>query len=293
MKRATMHKYFVVYNPKSGSGSDKAALQAVMTGAGLEASYQGIGPNLERDVARAVKEGATVLVAAGGDGTVSALSGLAVKHDVTLGVLPAGTLNHFAKDIAVGDTLEAAAATLARGNVQKLDVAEVNSQVFVNNSSIGLYPSLVRERERLQKYITKWPAMVVAFLIVLTQIRRHRIMATIDGDKQLIKASFMFIGNNRYKIEQGDFSTRHSLQEGVLSVYVLKTAKFRKLLRVAWNGLRGQLAAETAFDIYEAREVTLQLRYKRVFIAFDGEVRREQPKLRYILRPAAMKVVVK
>ena len=119
----------------------------------------------------AVAESPDVVVAAGGDGTVSVVAAAILGSAVTLGVLPLGTLNHFAKDIGVGPDLPAAVRVIAAGHVQNLDVGQVNGQPFINNSSIGLYPHMVNHRHRQQLrsaeengspcFLLHWPSFVV------------------------------------------------------------------------------------------------------------------------------------
>src|ERR1051325_157929 len=100
---------------------------------------------LARDAAHSAHK---VIVAAGGDGTVNSVASAVVESDKILGILPLGTLNHFARDLKIPFDLEAAAKTIVAGHVTRIDVAEVNNRIFVNNSSLGLYPIIVREREK-------------------------------------------------------------------------------------------------------------------------------------------------
>jgi diacylglycerol kinase family enzyme len=92
-----------------------------------------------------------VFVAAGGDGTVNAVASAVAGTERCMGVLPVGTLNHFAHDLGLPLKLEAAVAAITGGRTRGIDVAEVNGAVFVNNSSIGAYPTMVLDRERMRK----------------------------------------------------------------------------------------------------------------------------------------------
>ena len=101
-------------------------------------------------VRAAVRRGATVVAAGGGDGTVNAVASVLVGTETTLGVLPLGTLNHFAKDIGIPLEMEEALAVLRDGKVQHVDVGTVSDRIFINNSGLGLYPDMVFNRERRQ-----------------------------------------------------------------------------------------------------------------------------------------------
>ena len=120
----------------------------------------------------------------GGDGTVAAVAAGLVGSEVPFGVLPAGTLNHFAKDLGLPLELEAAARMLLSGHVIRVDLGEVNGRIFVNNSSVGFYPQIVRERERQQRGgRAKWAALASATAAVFRSSRTMELSwrSTTDG----------------------------------------------------------------------------------------------------------------
>lgn len=96
---------------------------------------------------QALRDGAPIVVAGGGDGTINAVASVVVGSGTPFGVLPLGTLNHFAKDLNIPLELDAAIANVAQGVPHQVDVGEVNGRIFLNNSSLGLYPDIVRDRE--------------------------------------------------------------------------------------------------------------------------------------------------
>src|SRR5476649_731552 len=107
---------------------------------------------------RALARGVDAVVAGGGDGTINAVASVLAGSSVALGVLPLGTLNHFAKDLNIPLDLDQAIATIARGTTAQVDVGDVNGRIFVNNSSLGLYPHIVRARDQQQRRLGrgKW-----------------------------------------------------------------------------------------------------------------------------------------
>lgn len=109
------------------------------------------GASLAASARHAVESGCTVLVAAGGDGTVSTVANVAAEQGVALGVLPLGTLNHFARDAGIPGDLDGAVTALACGHTVTVDVGEVNGRIFLNNSSVGVYPRLLWEREQQER----------------------------------------------------------------------------------------------------------------------------------------------
>src|SRR5215210_424096 len=163
----------IVLNPASGVAPRAHARQeveALCRDAGLDARIHEPADPRELSVAaqQALQAHAEAVVAAGGDGTVSAVASVLAGTSTPLGVLPLGTLNHFAKDLGIPMDLEKAVRTVAARNSRHVDVACVNDRVFINNSSIGVYPSVVASRERLrQQGRSKWVALALATLDVL------------------------------------------------------------------------------------------------------------------------------
>ena len=144
-----------------------------------------------------------VIVAGGGDGTVSTVAAALVDTDICLGVLPLGTLNHFAKDLGLPLDLEAAVRCIATGVTSRVDVGEVNGRVFVNNSSLGLYPDIVRDREQQQKRFGrgKWHALLRASIAALRRYPFLQVSLAVEGRERAYRTPFVFIGNNAYRME--------------------------------------------------------------------------------------------
>src|SRR3954469_24760553 len=157
----------VFLNPSAGAtATDRPAVLAdLFAAAGAAVRFVTLGPETDTaaEVGDAVADGARAVVAAGGDGTVSSVASGLVGTTTPFGVLPLGTLNHFAKDIGVPLDLPLAVKAIVDEHTTRVDVGEVNGSPFVNNSSIGLYPDVVVERERLrQRGHRKWLAAALA-----------------------------------------------------------------------------------------------------------------------------------
>ncbi|MCA1619077.1 MAG: hypothetical protein LC795_07150 [Acidobacteria bacterium] len=246
-------------------------------------------------VRRALSEGARAVVAGGGDGTVGSVAGALAGTDLPLGVLPLGTLNHFAKDLGIPLGLEEAARNVCEGRVVSVDVGEVNGQVFVNNSSLGLYPRIVRRREKLQERegSGKWSALARAGLAVL---RRHpflNVRLDADGRRITRKTPFVFVGNNEYETEGLQLGGRSRLDAGRLSLYVAHRTGRLGLLRLVLSALLGRLRQAHDFDALRAEEIWVETRRaKRLPVATDGEVTVMTTPLHYRVRPGALKVIV-
>ena len=234
-----------------------------------------------------------LVVAAGGDGTVSAVASAVVAGGSVLGVLPVGTLNHFAKDMGIPLEVDAALKTLLTGHIVSVDVGEVNGRTFVNNSSLGLYPKLVLLREKEQERgLSKWVALAKAALVAL---KRHPFMTVTvhtEGKQVQRRTSFIFIGNNVYDMSGVDAGTRASLTEHTLSVYISHKQTRLGLLGLVCKALLGLLDYARDLDYLTPAEITIQTHRKSVDVAMDGEVVRLETPLHYRIRPKALNVMV-
>ena len=251
------------------------------------------GEEIRRHAGQSLERGCTTVVAGGGDGTVSTVASVVAGTDAALGVLPLGTLNHFARDLGIPSGLEEAIATIADGHAVLVDVGEVNGRTFVNNSSLGLYPTIVRHREAQQRLgRSKWWAFFRALLTVLGRYPFLRVRVS-TGETQVVRRTpFVFVGNNEYEIHGLNIGTRARIDSGRLSVYLTHRVGRLGLLRLALRGLVGSLREAEDFDISETTELQVDVRGPRIRVALDGEVIVMEPPLRYRCRSKALRVIV-
>lgn len=247
------------------------------------------------ELARRAAEGSpAIVVAAGGDGTVSAVADALAGSDAALGVLPLGTLNHFATDLGLPMDLGGAASVLADGRTVPVDLGEVNGRTFVNNSSLGLYPRIVEERLRQQRIgHAKWPALAWATLKVV--FRRHpHLHVRIDSPERTTegKSQFVFVGNNRYRFGGTSFGDRDGIDDGRLSVFASERSGRLDLLGLIVRAIVGRLDSAPAFREFETGGLTVKTRRETVRVALDGEVVTMEPPLEYRIRRRALKVRV-
>jgi diacylglycerol kinase family enzyme len=243
---------------------------------------------------RAVREDCRPVVAGGGDGTINAVASVLVGTDRPLGVLPLGTLNHFAKDLHIPLDMEGAIKVCLEGHAARVDVGEVNGRIFLNNSSLGLYPNIVRQREKQQERLGrgKWPAFIWATLSVLRRYPFMDVRLSTDKDELRRRTPFVFIGNNEYQMEGFSLGERSCLDAGQLSLTVAHQTGRLGLLRFALRALFGGLRNEKDFDALCTKEVWVETRHSRLRVATDGEVTIMQTPLHYRVRPGALRVLV-
>lgn len=289
----------VIVNSSAGADDKEEArvsLAEAFASAGVEARITMTDDGGEAlEIARcAAEEECARVIAGGGDGTVSAIASTLIGTDKTLGVLPLGTFNHFAKDLGIPLDLREAAEVAANGRVTEVDVGEVNGRIFINNSSVGLYPSIVRRRERQQERLgrSKFAAFIFALFSVLRRYPFLTVRLKADGETLIRRTPFIFIGNNEYTMDGLKIGGRERLDAGRLSLYVThRTSRFGLFL-LALRALLGRLREAKDFDALTAREIWIETRRpKRLRVATDGEVSMMQTPLHYRVRPRALRVV--
>jgi diacylglycerol kinase family enzyme len=288
----------VILNAGSGSGNDDAVaarLRTLFDAAGATVEIRAVrdGGDLAAEIAAAMALRPDVVVAAGGDGTVSAVAAALAGSEVALGVLPLGTLNHFAKDLGLPLDVERAVRNIVTSRPVPVDVGEVNGRVFVNNSSLGLYPDIVRDRERQQRRLGrgKWAAMAWAMLAALRRYSFMRVLLRIAGDERWLRTPFVFIGNNEYEMEGLSVGERARLDEGTLSVYFAQRPGRLRLVQFALRALFGRLRQARDFESLLTPELVVESRHRQLRVATDGEITMMTPPLRYRVRPASLHVL--
>lgn len=281
-------KLVVVDNPKSGSAVKRSQLKAWFTTTGIEVlDFVAIGDSLEHDLRKHIENGATI-AALGGDGTISAVAGLVANSKATLAPLPGGTLNHFTKDLGIKQDLEQAIKNLPKSRHKRLDIASVNGIFFINNSSLGLYPHSLATRERTEDKLGKWPAAIVGSIRALVQFHHYHL--TIDGVPYT--TPFVFVGNNDYRISDRSSSGRSQLNEGKLSVAIVRSHTRRHLLKVFLLAIIGRLESAKEFVEFKSIEFTIETSRRQLNVSHDGELSRLTSPITYKIHPKKLRVLI-
>lgn len=264
---------------------------------GMEAELRLVEPDeLDlacEDAARAALCDAVAV--AGGDGTVGAAAGALAGSGRPLGILPLGTLNHFARDAGIPLDLDEAIAAIAAGRTRQVDLGEVNGRIFVNNSAVGLYPSIVREREAQQRRLGRGKrlAMLVASLRALWRFSQRRLIVRIGVAAAPIETPLLFVGNNRYETALLSLGRREALDRGELCLYAPLAASRTRFLILALRALFGRLDQQRDFVSLDGiLQAEIGSRRRMLMVATDGEARPMETPLRYRIRPGALTLIV-
>ena len=289
----------VFLNAKAGgehAREEAEKLRQAFAEAGADADVRLLreGEDLRAAAREALKGRPAVLVAAGGDGTVSTLADVVRGTDTALGVLPAGTLNHLAKDLGISLEPAVAVHTIVHGRRARVDVGEVNGTAFVNNASLGIYPKLVAEREKQQRRLgrSKRTAMLWAGLAVLQRPPLLALRLELEGEVQALRSPFVFVGNNDYRMEGFEIGTRARLDAGFLDVYTTRRGSAFALVGLALHALFGRLRQADDFMEADVRSLRVESRRRRLLVAIDGEVRMMDTPLEFRILPRALQVMV-
>lgn len=288
----------IVLNGTSGQGTaPKAAerLKEIFAEAGREARITLATGGSETNAAmrRAVEAGCESLVVGGGDGTINSGASAVVGREIPLGVLPLGTLNHFAKDLGIPLELDEAAKVVLEGAVCKVDVGEVNGRIFLNNSSLGVYPAIVRLREKYSATLRdKWLAALWAGLTVLRRRPFLAVRIVVEGKAIIRRTPLVLVGNNEYKMAGIHAGSRESLARGQLALYVLNAEQRPGLVWLAWQVLLKGAEKVKEVDLTTVVEATVETRRRRIQVAADGEVFTLESPLNFRVRPGALQVYV-
>lgn len=275
----------------------RAGLEAVFRKHAISASFEFVpGSELQAAAERAVKRAAAgeidAIIVGGGDGTIRSVASAVVGTDIPLGIIPLGTLNHFAKDLKIPLPVDEAVAVISGGLHRSVDVGEVNGEIFINNSSIGIYPYLVLDRDRRSERqgMSKWPAMFMAGLRAFRNLPLRRLRIRAQNWQDACRSPCVFIGNNAYDLKGSSFGSRERLDGGELCLFV---ARRQSRLGLLWLGVRCVAGLVDQRDLRTASVPALEVssRRKRLLVALDGEIRSMQTPLHYRIKPAAIRVL--
>jgi diacylglycerol kinase family enzyme len=279
---------------KTRSARETDRIGEALAKAGVTARVEIVDAGGIAECARlAVAGRANMLVVGGGDGSVSAAAAVLAGTSVALAILPLGTLNHFARDLGIPSDVGKAAELIASGTVRRVDVAEVNGRIFINNSAIGLYPLMVIDRDLQRRRLgrSKRLAMLVASARTLARFEHRRLTITVNEEKARIDTPLLFVGNNDYRLDLGSPGQRASLDDGVLSVFVMRKRTRRGLVAASIRALFNRTRRDDMVKLEGVERLRVDSRRSHLAVSLDGEVVRMKPPLDYTVRKRALNVI--
>ena len=281
----------VLVNSRAGPQEAEPALERVRTALsthGVSADIQTLekGTDIRAEAQQALAEGFDVIVAAGGDGTISAVASILRGSETMMGILPLGTFNYFARSLDIPTDLEEAVALLSRGAPRRVRSAAINDRSFLNNVSLGAYPAILKTREDVYR---KWGRRRVAaywsaLVTLLTLPKPLRLTIEAEGERLRRRTPLVFAVNNAFQLEQMGLQGRDEIAKGHLALFVAPDTNRWGMLSNAVMLALGRAQRHKEFEFMAASRFRIDAKHSRHDIACDGE--RERMNAPYELRVA-------
>lgn len=285
----------VVANPGAGKQS-RAALDRAMAAFGPAVTLRRWrkGEDLEASVARAVAEGFTTIVAAGGDGTVMGVAHALMGGPAHLAVLPLGTFNYFARGLGLPQDPEAAARAILAGHPRRISVGTVNGQLFLNNASIGIYPTILQAREDI--YARMGRSRLLAHWSVMRTLLRFqrpaRMQIVADGKAIALKTPLIFVARSAYQLQRFGLEGARAISDDMLVAFVARGGSRWHLVKLALRLALRRVQTGRDIDLITAHEIDIITAKRRPKVAFDGEKRRMLAPLAFRIEEDALSIIV-
>jgi diacylglycerol kinase family enzyme len=248
---------------------------------------------LAEHVKAAIAEGATRVLVAGGDGTIGCAAAALTGTGVELAILPCGTLNHLAKDLALPLELEAAAHVAIEGQARPVDAAVVSDRLFLNTSSVGAYVSFVRARERLEKRMGYRLASIIAGFQLLLRMPAFRVTLEVEGVTRHYLTPLVFLGVGERELKLPTLGARVPDGKTGLHVMVVRERSGARALAAglaaAAKGIEA-VSRTPAMDVFLVDSCVIESRAHSA--AVDGEIVKLPRPLQYRHVSGCLQVVV-
>lgn len=231
------------------------------------------GETLQDCAEGAIADGADTLVAAGGDGTIAALAGPCHRTNTKLGIVPMGTFNYFARAHGISQELDRAVALLAQRPERDVALGTVNGRIFLNNVSIGVYPTILQEREDI--YDRYGRSRIAAYWSVLKALARRpqslKLKLKLDGATENVSTPLAFVAASAFQLDQFDLKGRDVLAKNMFPMFVAPQVTSRALLKTAWRLSLGKAVKGPDYRLLTAKEIEITPEESPVLVACDGE----------------------
>ncbi|HEX2805940.1 MAG TPA: diacylglycerol kinase family protein, partial [Kineosporiaceae bacterium] len=280
----------LLLNPRSGNGKAAGFEVAELAHRGrVDVVPVGPGDDLGALAETAVDDGAAILGVAGGDGSMAAVAAVAARHGLPFVCVPAGTRNHLALDLGLDPNDPAHAMTAFRSAVPfRIDLAEVNGRVFVNNVSLGVYAAMVRSRHyrrsKLRALLDELPDLIGP------DSAPFPLRFSAPDGRQHSGAHALLISNNPYRLGGlGRSAWRPRLNSGSLGVLTVRVDDGLAAARLALLELFGRGHQSPGYSRWSAGALTVDADGPMP-AGLDGEAVRLEPPLRFTTRPGVLLV---
>lgn len=225
-------------------------------------------------------DGFDAVVVGGGDGTISAAAGFAAAHGATLGVLPLGTMNLFARSLGIPLAMRAAAEAIARGEKVDVDIGEVNGRFFVHHVTIGLHARMILLRSAFpyRTRLGKLKASIQAWWIAVRNPPRVEARIRTDSAEFRRRTAAILVSNN--PLGEGHIPYADDPRAGRLGLYVANSLRWQDLFTLAVRLALGHVRSNPLLDDSTVEKVDIDFDAPSIDASLDGEIVKLQPPLK-------------
>jgi diacylglycerol kinase family enzyme len=284
---------FINRHARNGQAEAKAQeIEQAFAALGQEVTMAGDTTDLIQAAKTARSDGYDVLVAAGGDGTIRAVAAAVISDGGSLGVIPLGTFNHFAKDLGIPLDVPGAVAAIAQGTLAWTDAIMVNDELFLNSASLGIHPLFVRKREQYEDRIGKWAAIPVAMVITWARFRPFEVGLAMNNETRIFTTPFVFVGSNEYQLDQIGLGKKETRQSGKLWLYVVYCKNRWQFSKIAMRTLLGKQQPDSISWAGTSEVAEIELNKRQPTISLDGETVQLKTPLKFSVLARKLPVLV-
>lgn len=288
----------VILNAKSGSQKADATrelIEKVLSQSGRPFHISMASGDELCDVAEEkAASNCEILVAGGGDGTICCVAEAALKHGKTLGVIPLGTFNYFAKNLGIPLAPDEATKVILEGETVRASVLDLDGRLILNNTSIGIHPSVLLKRRQLYR---RWGRnQINAYLsVALTAFQpppRLRVRLGTEEGEVVRDTPLVMVCSNAFQMEAFALAGKECLAEGQFALYIARMAGRLTIFQLGWRTLLRRLRPGVDYDVICTSDVTIEtLRHRRFRAAVDGDLERLESPLRFRVGDKALCVI--
>lgn len=294
-------RFTLIINDGSGHDDKNSVRQRILdrlhaAGCEVEVAELESGCDIGSRCAETIKkarDSGRMIIAAGGDGTVNTVASLCHATGTPFGIVPLGTFNYFARGLEIPLEVEAAADVLASAPLHDIDAGMVGDKLFLVNASIGLYVDVIRNREKHKSRFGRY--RIVALLSAFLTFVQSRKIFTLNIDTQAgairRRTQMLFVGNNRFQLENLGLAGADKVDAGNLLAAVLKPVSRWQGTRLIVLGLLGRMHLESRIEEFAAPAFTVDSARKRLHAVIDGEIASLETPLHFRLMPGALQVI--
>lgn len=295
-------RFLAILNEEGGSlrttdlGRFREEMNTVLVKAGHSLEVRSVaGAAIEAELTRAAAaHDVDVVLVGGGDGTISCAAGALMGTDKLLAVLPAGTMNLFARSLGIPLELAGAIEAFADGVVREVDVGSANERPFVHQYSIGLHAKMVSLREEMEfgSRLGKIGASFRAAFRTVMNPPTMKVRLQFGQTELLARTTGIGVTNNLFG--EGHLPYADTPDGGILGIYVTLARQRYELAHYALNMARGKWKTNEQVEIHEARDVEIQIvsAHRKFRCVVDGELHPLEERTRIRIHPKALRVLV-